>query len=69
MRVSLPFLARQPESRACQDIWELPCRRPLAPQIRKLPQAIPWLAERINLTLNPDQRGFDVPPQAALFED
>jgi hypothetical protein len=52
-----------------QELWELPCRRPLAQQIRRLPQAIPWLAERINLTLNPDQRGFDVPPQATLFED
>jgi hypothetical protein len=50
-----------------QEMWELPCRQPIAPQIRRLPHAVPWLAERINLTLSPDQRDFDVPPQASLF--
>jgi hypothetical protein len=44
----------------------LPNRRPL-PAIRRLPQALAALAARINLTLGPDQRGFDVPPRTDLF--
>lgn len=47
--------------------WTLPCRRPLPAAIRRLDQALPWFAERIRLELLPDQRGFDVPPQAELF--
>ncbi|HLH49233.1 MAG TPA: hypothetical protein VKV96_07830 [Roseiarcus sp.] len=50
-----------------QELWELPCRSPLPPQVRRLPQAVLWLAERVNLTLSPDQRDFDVPPQASLL--
>ena len=46
---------------------ELPFRCQLSPAIRKLPQAIAALADEINLTLGPDQRGFDVPPRASLF--
>jgi hypothetical protein len=48
-------------------VWELPYRRELPPQIRRLPQALYWLAERVNLALEHDQRGFDVPPQSDLF--
>jgi hypothetical protein len=47
--------------------WELPCRRPLPPPMRRLPQVLPWLADQINLSLTPEQRGFDVPPQSDLF--
>ena len=43
--------------------WELPCREPLPPQVRKFDQAFPWLAARINLVLTPDQRRFEPPAQ------
>ena len=46
--------------------WQLPARRPLPHNITTLEQLLPWFAERINLELGPDQRGFDVPPQAEL---
>lgn len=60
-----------PDNRAyllSQDQWALPYRRPLDGPIRRLPQAIASLAGAINLVLEPHQRGFDVPPQADLFE-
>jgi hypothetical protein len=47
--------------------WDLPARRPLQPQIRRLTHALPAFAERINLVLTHEQRGFDVPPQSELF--
>lgn len=46
--------------------WELPARQPIPGNIKKLSQALPWLAERINLELDHGQRGFEVPPQAEL---
>jgi hypothetical protein len=54
------FLRRAPEWR------ELPCVRALPSQIRRLSQMLPWFAGRINLGFSPEQRGFDVPPQAEL---
>jgi hypothetical protein len=45
---------------------QLPARRVIPPQVRKLSHALPWLAQRINLALSPEQREFDVPPQADL---
>jgi hypothetical protein len=30
--------------------------------VRRLPQVIPWLADRIALDVHPDQRGFDLKP-------
>lgn len=53
------FIRREPA-------WDLPCARPVPTQIRRLSQALPWFAERINLRFDPEQRGFDVPPQAEL---
>jgi hypothetical protein len=50
------------------DIWWLPCRRPIQPQIRRLPQALYWLADQVNLEVGSEQRGFDVPPQTDLFD-
>ncbi|WP_141693942.1 hypothetical protein [Methyloligella halotolerans] len=47
---------------------QLPYRRPLPPQVRRLPQATLVLADQINLEVGHDQRGFDVPPYADLFE-
>lgn len=45
----------------------LPFRRALQPQVRRLGQALLALADSINLTLDEDQRGFDVPHAADLF--
>jgi hypothetical protein len=44
-----------------QEIWELPCRAPLPPQVRKIDQGLGWLADYANIRLAPDQYGFDVP--------
>lgn len=51
-----------------QDLWGLPYRRPLEPTIRRLGQGLLWLAGQINLTLAPEQRGFDGPTRADLFD-
>jgi hypothetical protein len=51
-----------------QDLWRLPYRRGLDPQIRRLAQALLWLADQINLTIGPDQRGFDGPTRSDLFD-
>ena len=45
-----------------QDVWSLPCRIPLQPQIRRFEQAFAWLADQINLALTDEQRLFS-PPQ------
>jgi hypothetical protein len=47
--------------------WDIPCRRPLPTNIRRLAQVLPWFASRISLDLLPEQRGFDVPAQTDLF--
>jgi hypothetical protein len=41
--------------------WELQCREPLPAQVRRFEQAFPWLADKVNLALTPEQRTFDVP--------
>lgn len=41
--------------------WELPCREPLSPQIRRFQQGFYWLCDRVNITLVGDQRSFDLP--------
>jgi hypothetical protein len=46
-----------------QKTWELSCREPLPPRIRRFDQAWPWLAERINLVLTSDQREFELPDE------
>jgi hypothetical protein len=46
----------------------MPFRRPIAPQIRRIEQAVHMLAGEIALEILPEQRGFDVPPQKTLFE-
>jgi hypothetical protein len=47
--------------------WDLPCRRTIPINIRKLDSCLAWFAGRVNLELGPSQRGFDVPPQTELF--
>jgi hypothetical protein len=49
-----------------QDAWTLPYRRQVA--VRRLAQALPLLADQINLTLTPEQRTFDGPTRADLFD-
>jgi hypothetical protein len=46
---------------ASQDIWSHPCREALPAQLRKLDQALCWLAEYANIRLVPNQRGFEEP--------
>ena len=43
--------------------WELPCREPLPPQIRRFEQAFAWLTDRMNLVLTPEQRSFELPTE------
>lgn len=49
-----------------QDVWELPCRRSLP--VKRLGVALAHLADQINLTLTPDQRGFEGPTRSDLFD-
>jgi hypothetical protein len=51
-----------------QDLWKLPYRRPLDASIRRIGQGLLWLASQINLTIRPDQRGFDGPTRGDLFD-
>jgi hypothetical protein len=46
----------------------LPFRRALPVNLRKVEQIVHWLADQINLKIEPEQRGFDVPPAADLFD-
>ncbi|WP_425062010.1 hypothetical protein [Pyruvatibacter mobilis] len=50
-----------------QDVWDLPARTSIQPQVRRIRQALAMLAEDINLTLEPYQRAFDEPAQGELF--
>jgi hypothetical protein len=43
------------------EMWELPFREPLPPQVRRFSQAFPWVASSVNLVLSPEQRVFDLP--------
>ena len=51
-----------------QDVWTLRYRRGLAKTIRRLGQALLWLCTEINITIEPEQRGFDGPSRADLFD-
>ena len=46
-----------------QTRWDLPCREPLPPQVRRFDQAWLWLADRINLVLTVEQRKFEIPAE------
>jgi hypothetical protein len=50
------------------DQWHLPYRRPLPSNIRRLGQALLWLADQINLRIEPEQRGFEAPTRTGLFD-
>lgn len=47
--------------------WDIPCRRVIQPPIQRLPQAWAWFANRVNLSLESDQRDLDIPPQREMF--
>lgn len=51
-----------------QHAWTIPYRRSILPQIRRLNQALPWLAEKINLSLQPEQRRVDLPDRDLFGE-
>lgn len=44
-----------------QDDWEIPCREPLPPQVRRFDQAWPWLADRLQIVLTSEERKFELP--------
>lgn len=46
---------------------QLPYRRPIEAQLRRTGQLLPWIADRIGIILEPEQRAFDDPAQAELF--
>lgn len=48
--------------------WEIPARRPLKPQVRRMPQALASFASAINLELDSVQHMFDVPSQSEMFK-
>jgi hypothetical protein len=52
-----------------QGFGQMPYRRPIPVQVRKLEQAVLLLATEIGLVVAPEQRGFDVPPQSTLFDE
>lgn len=52
---------------ASTGVCELPYRRKLQPKIRRFHQLLPYLCDRINLRLEPQQRSFDHPPQGELL--
>ena len=41
--------------------WNLDCRMPIPDEIEDYQLALPWLAEKINLTLGPTSRSFALP--------
>lgn len=49
-------------------IWDLPARRKVHAQVRRLPQALAFMAAELNIELTPEQRLFDIPPRRDLFE-
>ena len=50
---------------AATGLWELPCREGLPPQVRRFQQGFYWMCDRVNITVSPDQRSFDIPPALA----
>lgn len=59
-----------PDNRAYVErlgFGRLPYRRELPARVRRLSQAVLELADAIKLTLDGEQRGFDVPPTTDLF--
>lgn len=48
-------------------LWVLPARRPVEPGLRRVPQMLPWIADRIGIELSHDDRDFDLPPKEQLL--
>lgn len=48
--------------------WTLPAREPVEAALRRPGQMLPWLCDRCNIEITPDQREFDIPPRSDLFE-
>lgn len=51
-----------------QSLWTLPYRCALSTTVRRLGQGLHWLSDQINLTITPDQRGFEGPTRSDLFD-
>ena len=48
-------------------LWELPARRPVEAALRRVPQMLPWIADRLGITITHEQRAFDLPPKEQLL--
>jgi hypothetical protein len=48
-------------------LWELPARRAVEPALRRVPQMLPWIADRLGIIITPEQRAFDLPPKEQLL--
>ena len=46
----------------------LPAHRPVEPALRRVRQMLPWIADHVGIQLTPEQRTFDAPARAQLFE-
>ena len=47
--------------------WELPVRRPVEDNMKRLKHMFYWFSNEIGITLTPEQRGFDI-PKRTLFD-
>jgi hypothetical protein len=61
------WLANRGHILAQDQQWDLPYRVQMPDAIRRLGQALLWLGDEIQLTIDPDQRGFEGPTKADLF--
>ncbi len=48
--------------------WDIPYRCKTPPQVRRLNQAFPWLADQVNIKLRPHQHIVELPPQDDLLD-
>lgn len=53
---------------AMSGVWNLAARRPVEPALRRVEQMLPWFAGQVGIQLEAEQRRFDAPPIASLFE-
>ncbi len=70
-RVCGPHCHSWPDNREyvrINGLGQLPFRRQIPVNLRRVEPIVHWLGERINLKVEPNQRGFDVPPAVDLFD-
>lgn len=58
-----------PENREyvrCSGFGRMPVRRPITAIVQDLTQALHWLAEDLNIQINPGQRDFEMPERTLI---